>query len=265
MKKIYFLGGGNMCTALVSRLKDEADFSLFVAEQNHERQEFLRQQFNNIIVENSLPALTSDDILLLAVKPQDMKNALVNVKSNGALILSIAAGLSCQTLSSWLDNTHRIVRIMPNTPAQIGMGMAGLFADKDANHDDKAIAIRIMNAVGKTIWVEKEEDLHTVTGISGSGPAYVFYLMDAMFQAGISNGMNKDTARQSVLQTFIGAAKLAEQSGEEFVELQRKVTSKGGTTAAALAVFDNSNTKEIMQNAIDACINRSIEMGKPTT
>ncbi|MBR7002184.1 MAG: pyrroline-5-carboxylate reductase, partial [Neisseriaceae bacterium] len=178
MKNIYFLGGGNMCAALLSRLKTDSDFRLFVAEQNLARQAFLRQTFD-ITVENALPPLTADDILLLAVKPQDMQNALSSVKTNGALVLSIAAGLSCQTLSNWLDNTHRIVRIMPNTPAQIGLGFAGLFADSGVSNADKTIAERIMNAVGKTVWVENEDDLHTVTAISGSGPAYVFYLMNA--------------------------------------------------------------------------------------
>ncbi|MBQ9259661.1 MAG: pyrroline-5-carboxylate reductase [Neisseriaceae bacterium] len=261
MKNIYFLGGGNMCAALLSRLKNNGDFTLFVAEQNLERQAFLRQQFD-ITVANALPALTTDDILLLAVKPQDMQNALSSVQANGALVLSIAAGLSCQTLSHWLNGTHRIVRIMPNTPAQIGMGMAGLFADNAVSDNDKAFAEQIMNAVGKTVWVENEDDLHSVTAISGSGPAYVFYLMNALFQAACDLGMSKDNARQSVLQTFIGAANLAQQSGEDFGELQRKVTSKGGTTAAALAVFENAQTDKIIQQAVIACQNRSIEMGK---
>ncbi|MBQ9725498.1 MAG: pyrroline-5-carboxylate reductase [Neisseriaceae bacterium] len=261
MKNIYFLGGGNMCAALVSRLKNNGDFTLFVAEQNLERQAFLRQQFD-ITVANALPALTTDDILLLAVKPQDMQNALSSVQAKGALVLSIAAGLSCQTLSHWLNGTHRIVRIMPNTPAQIGMGMAGLFADNAVSDNDKAFAEQIMNAVGKTVWVENEDDLHSVTAISGSGPAYVFYMMNALFQAACDLGMSKDNARQSVLQTFIGAANLAQQSGEDFGELQRKVTSKGGTTAAALAVFENAQTDKIIQQAVIACQNRSIEMGK---
>ena len=177
-------------------------------------------------------------------------------------MLSIAAGLSCQTLSNWLDNTHRIVRIMPNTPAQIGLGFAGLFADSGVSNADKTIAERIMNAVGKTVWVENEDDLHTVTAISGSGPAYVFYLMNALFQAALKQGMTEDTARTAVLQTFIGSAQLAQQSGEDFGVLQQKVTSKGGTTAAAIAVFENAQTDKIMQQAVTACENRSIEMGK---
>ena len=261
MKNIYFLGGGNMCAALLSRLKTDSDFRLFVAEQNLARQAFLRQTFD-ITVENALPPLTANDILLLAVKPQDMQNALQGVQANGALVLSIAAGLSCQTLSNWLDNTHRIVRIMPNTPAQIGLGFAGLFADSGVSNADKAIAERIMNAVGKTVWVENEDDLHTVTAISGSGPAYVFYLMNALFQAALKQGMTEDTARTAVLQTFIGSAQLAQQSGEDFGVLQQKVTSKGGTTAAAIAVFENAQTDKIMQQAVTACENRSIEMGK---
>ena len=261
MKNIYFLGGGNMCAALLSRLKNNGDFALFVAEQNEERQAFLRQAFD-ITVANTLPVLTADDILLLAVKPQDMQTALNGVKTNGALVLSIAAGLSCGTLSGWLNGTRRIVRIMPNTPAQIGMGMAGLFADTAVSADDKALAQDILNAVGKTVWVANEDDLHTITAISGSGPAYVFYLMNALFQAACDLGMPQDKARQSVLQTFIGSAQLAEQSGEDFGELQRKVTSKGGTTAAALAVFENAQTDKIIQQAVMACQNRSIEMGK---
>lgn len=261
MKNIYFLGGGNICAALLGRLKDDTRFRLFVAEQNPERQDFLRQNFS-VEVNTTLPELTPNDILLLAVKPQDMQNALQNVQHHGALILSIAAGLPCKTLSKWLNNTHRIVRIMPNTPAQIGMGMAGLFADCEVSAEDKNQAEYIMNAVGKTFWVNEEDELHTVTAVSGSGPAYVFYMMNAMFQAAISLGMDSKTAKTAILQTVIGSAQLAEQSEEDFAELQRKVTSKGGTTAAALSIFDEAKLTTIMQQALEACHHRSVEMGQ---
>ncbi|MBR7060082.1 MAG: pyrroline-5-carboxylate reductase [Neisseriaceae bacterium] len=262
MKNIYFLGGGNMATAIVSGLSQSNLFQITICERFDARRDFLQQNFPNANITDSLPELNSDDILVLAVKPQDMQTALQSVVLNGALVLSIAAGLSCHTLSQWLDGTMRIIRIMPNTPAQVGLGMAGLFADIAATNEDKQLAQEIMNSVGKIIWVEKEDDLHTVTAISGSGPAYVFYCMNALYQAALSQGMNQETAYLSVLQTFVGASQLALQSDDSFNELCRKVTSKGGTTAAALNIFEQANLNQIMLQAIEACAKRSIEMSQ---
>ena len=258
MQKLYFLGGGNMCQAIVSGLVKKAEFDITVIDNNAEKRAYLAQTYG-VHTGTALPDLQADDVLLLAVKPQDMAAATADVNSNGALILSIAAGLDIATLSAMLNNP-RIIRIMPNTPAQIGMGVAGLFAPADLQAADKDIAERIMSAVGQVYWLADESRMHAITGISGSGPAYVFYLMDALAQAAHAQGFDADTARELSLATFKGAVALAEQSGLPFAQLQKNVTSKGGTTFAAISAFEAYNIAASIGTGVAACVARSEEM-----
>ena len=159
----------------------------------------------NVEVSESLPELNSDDVLILAVKPQDMEAACRNVRANGALVLSVAAGLSIDTLSRYLGGTRRIVRTMPNTPGKIGLGVSGMFAAAEVSEADRAAADRIMRSIGLTVWLEEEDKLHNITGISGSGPAYVFYLLSALQAAAQAQGFSKEDARALSLATFKGA------------------------------------------------------------
>lgn len=259
---IYFLGGGNMAAAIIAGLRRSgSNEDIFVADLGAERRRYLEDTYQ-VRSGESLPELNSDDVLLLAVKPQDMERACATVKHNGALILSIAAGLSIDTLSRYLGNSRRIIRIMPNTPAQVGLGVAGLFAPEHISSSDRQRAEAVMAASGITIWLQNEAQMHSITGISGSGPAYVFYLLNALQQAAADFGFSDEQARALSLATFKGAVELAEQSGEPFQTLQDKVTSKGGTTFAALESFRADKIAEHLRKGTQAAAARSQEMAQ---
>ena len=191
---VYFLGGGNMAAAIVAGMAAEGDWQIHVANRGAEKRAQLAQQFG-VAVSEKLPPLGADDILVLAVKPQDMQAALAGVQANGALVLSVAAGLSVATLSRYLGGTRRIIRIMPNTPGRIGLGVAGMFAADGANEADRQAADAIMRTNGSTVWLDDEAQMHAITGISGSGPAYVFYLLNALKEAAQAQGFDEATAR----------------------------------------------------------------------
>lgn len=259
---IYFLGGGNMASAIIAGLHRSNRQSLVhVVNRGAEKREKLAKAYG-VRTSAALPELTAEDVLVLAVKPQDMQNACAGVETHGALVLSMAAGLSVDTLSRYLGGTKRIIRIMPNTPAQIGMGMSGLYAAEGVNEADKALAQSMMQPSGQTVWLEKEAQIHAITGISGSGPAYVFFLMDALQKAAAKQGFDTAQARELVLATFKGAVALAEQTGEPFEVLQQKVTSKGGTTYAALETFRQREVAEAIGAGVEACVLRSKEIAE---
>ena len=261
---IFFLGGGNMAAAVIAGLtrSDTAEREhIFVAGRNAARNAGLAERYG-VAVGSTLPALSAGDVLVLAVKPQDMRPALSGVETNGALVLSVAAGLTVGTLAGWLG-TRRIVRVMPNTPAQVGEGVAGLFADSavGAADRDKAEAI-IAASCRLTFWLDDEAQMHAVTAVSGSGTAYVFYLMHALQQAAQGLGFGADAVRALSLQTFRGAVELAAQSGADFATLQDAVTSKGGTTFAALETFRQRGLAEHLRDGVNAAAARSVELGR---
>ena len=189
-----------------------------------------------------------------------MEIACKNIRTNGALVLSVAAGLSVDTLSRYLGGARRIVRVMPNTPGKIGLGVSGMYAEAEVSETDRKIADQMMKSVGLTVWSDDEEKMHSITGISGSGPAYVFYLLDALQNAAIGQGFNEEEARALSLATFKGAVSLAEQTGEDFGQLQKNVTSKGGTTYEALEAFRRHRVAEAINEGVCACVRRSQEM-----
>ena len=258
---IYFLGGGNMAAAIAGGLVRQGGHRVHIANRGKEKRERLAEELG-VSVSEKLPELAADDVLVLAVKPQDMQAACQSVQTNGALVLSVAAGLSVTTLSRYLGGTRRIVRVMPNTPGKIGLGVSGMFADDSVSDQDKAAADSIMRAVGITVWLDGEERLHDITGISGSGPAYVFYLLDALKQAARQQGFGDKEAHRLSLATFKGAVALAEQTGEDFAVLQQNVTSKGGTTHEAIETFKAGQVAETVVKGVAACVNRSRELAK---
>ncbi|MDO4998106.1 MAG: pyrroline-5-carboxylate reductase [Neisseria sp.] len=259
---IYFLGGGNMAAAIINGLKKaQPNASIVVAERNPEQATKLSEKLG-VQTAASLPALSAQDVLVLAVKPQDMQAACAGVQHNGALILSIAAGLSVATLSRYLNGATRIVRIMPNTPSHVGLGVAGMFAEANISAADREIADGIMAASSQTVWLENENQMHAITGISGSGPAYVFYLLNALQTAAQEQGFDLKDARALSLATFKGAVALAEQSGEEFAQLQQNVTSKGGTTHEAIETFKRENVAASIGKGVAACVARSQELAQ---
>jgi pyrroline-5-carboxylate reductase len=201
---------------------------------------------------------------VLAVKPQQMREAVAPLKAHldQQLIVSIAAGIRLTDLSRWLGGHARLVRCMPNTPALIGAGITALYAGSSVDSVGRAAAERVLAAVGRAVWVEDEALIDPVTAISGSGPAYVFYFLEAMQEAGRELGLPEATTRELALETFIGAARLAAQSPETFATLRERVTSKGGTTAAALQVMNQNDMKASFIKALKAASNRGRELGE---
>ena len=203
------------------------------------------------------------DVLLLAVKPQQMRAACAPLLGHldQQLLISIAAGLRLADLSRWLGGYGKLIRVMPNTPALIGAGVTGLFALPGVSEDEKRQAEQVMQAVGSTVWVDDESRMDAVTAISGSGPAYVFLFIEALQQAAGELGFTPQAARQLALDTVLGSARLAAQSADPASVLRERVTSKGGTTEAALRVMDERALKDIVTAAAAAACARSTELG----
>lgn len=208
-----------------------------------------------------------NNVVVMAIKPQDFNavakilgSKLKHASAPGPLILSIAAGIRIHDMSRWLDH-HRCIRAMPNTPALIGKGITGLFADVAVNQADRDLAQRICNAVGQTVWVTEEKLMDAITAISGSGPAYVFAFLEALQLSGEKLGLDPSTARQLAYATLEGATQLAHNSDEHAGVLRERVTSKGGTTAAALEVMNTEGWHTILEKATQAASQRGKVMG----
>lgn len=269
---ITFIGGGNMGRALISGLLAngfEAN-QLSVVEANASTGLQLHQDFGVEII-SALDQITFDfsktNVVVMAIKPQDfnvvaksLSAKLKHVTESGPLILSIAAGIRLKDMSRWLDH-ERCVRAMPNTPALIGKGITGLFADAAVNASDRSLAETICNAVGQAVWVNDEKLMDAVTAVSGSGPAYVFAFLEAMQSSGEKLGLDAATARKLAYATLEGASQLAHNSNEHAGVLRERVTSKGGTTAAALDMLKQLDWQGALEKAIDAASQRSKTMG----
>lgn len=203
------------------------------------------------------------ELVVFAVKPQHLRSAAESLAPflHGQLIISIAAGVRIADLSRWLGGYPCIVRAMPNTPALVRLGITGLFANHEVASGERACASDIMSAVGETLWCEREEQLDAVTAVSGSGPAYIFYLLEAMMSAGESLGFTPEQARQLAYSTAVGATALAAHSADPAAVLRARVTSKGGTTEAAIAVLDQRAVKSAFVAAIQAADARAAELG----
>lgn len=263
--KITFLGGGNMAIALVGGLIQRGfkPEDLSVIEILPEARERLSQQFPITLYADASPEALACDVLVLAVKPQQMHAALAGLPAgtNRPLIVSIAAGLTVESLAGWMGGDRRIVRAMPNTPALIGAGMTGLYADPVVSAADRQHAEAILGAVGETVWVESEALIDSVTAISGSGPAYVFLFLEAMQEAGQALGLSPEATHKLAIQTVLGAGQLARQSTDPVDVLRQRVTSKGGTTAAALDKMAALGVKAGLIAGMKAAAERSRELG----
>uniref|UniRef100_UPI004048C510 pyrroline-5-carboxylate reductase n=1 Tax=Polynucleobacter sp. TaxID=2029855 RepID=UPI004048C510 len=270
--KIGFIGGGNMASALIGGLiKQGAQANnIFVADPFDQTRQRLERDLS-IICAASVDKLASHiencDVLVMAVKPQQFKEAAselaLALKSLAIkpLCLSVVAGIKTADVTKWLGY-QRIIRAMPNTPALIGEGMTGLFADTHISAADQSLASSICEAVGKIVWVKSEKQMDDITAVSGSGPAYVFAFLESLEKAGIAQGLSQEQARLLAVQTLHGAAKLAAQSSESPATLRERVTSKGGTTHAALTVLEQESWAQIMMKAVAAASQRSEAMGQ---
>lgn len=203
------------------------------------------------------------DVVVFAVKPQQMREAVSALKPlfGSSLLISIAAGIRSTDIARWLGGGARVVRAMPNTPALIGAGVAGMFASPDVSEADRNIAERIVGAAGKVVWFDREQQLDAVTAVSGSGPAYVFYFIEALEEAALALDLDAAAARTLAIETFLGAAQLAAQSEDAPAVLRAKVTSKGGTTQTAVASMESAHVRSLVVDAVKQAARRARELG----
>ena len=264
--KISFIGGGNMATALIAGLVGKVPQAgdIHVVDPNAEALNKLHTQYGVGTADTIDAAVAESAIVVLAVKPQQMREVAAQLKPHLAgqpLLLSIAAGIRSADLSRWLDGHKAIVRAMPNTPALIKKGITGMVAMAAVSADQKELADEVMRAVGDTLWLADESQIDAVTAVSGSGPAYVFYFLEAMQQAATEMGLAPEEGKQLALATFMGAARLAAQSDEELAVLRQRVTSKGGTTHAAITSMEAAGVKQAIIEAMKAAQARGRELG----
>jgi pyrroline-5-carboxylate reductase len=265
LPSVAFIGGGNMSSALIGGLLGAGAISahILVVEPFAEQRQRLQQRFGGVRL---LPApdaqLREAQAVVWAVKPQQFAQAALECRPHlaDALHVSIMAGVRCAAIAR-RTGAQRMVRTMPNTPALIGQGITGLYASAQASTDDRALADALLAPAGRRAWVEREDLLDAVTAVSGSGPAYAFYLAEAMSRAGEELGLTAAQARELALATLAGAAALAQGSSEPLTTLRANVTSKGGTTAAALAVFDSADMQTTIARALHAAAQRAKELG----
>jgi len=264
--KILFLGGGNMANALIGGMVKQgfAATDIHVIDPGCEARQRLSDSYGVSCHAQVDDAPVAPDVLVLAVKPQQMQAAVAPLvgRLGAALVVSIAAGLSMATLGRWLGGHRNIVRCMPNTPALVGAGITGLCALPDVDAAGKALADRVLRAVGSTVWIDDEAQMDGVTAISGSGPAYVFLFIEALQQAADELGFTPEQGRQLAIETVRGAAALAAASDEPAALLRERVTSKGGTTEAALQVMLTRGVKEGIVAGCLAADARGRELGK---
>jgi pyrroline-5-carboxylate reductase len=263
--KLTFVGGGNMAAALIGGLlkRDWLVSAMQVVEIAEEARRALKQRYG-VDAFGQLPAaLADEDVVLLAVKPQQLRTVALQLRDvlRGQLVITIAAGIRTRDLSRWLGGHARIIRAMPNTPALVGAGITALFAPPAASGEDRRQADAILSAVGSALWVEREDLMDAVTAVSGSGPAYVFYFMEAVMLAAAELGLDPAQARALTLETFYGAASLARQSEETPATLRERVTSKRGTTERALEHMQRDQIRARVSEAVKQAAQRSRELG----
>lgn len=269
-KAISFIGGGNMAKALISGLINcQIDPSqITVSAPSEQTRDYFAQKGLKTVDANAHPkdAITGADVVVLAVKPQLMAEVVGSFAQalEGQLVISVAAGLSVASLSKMLGGYQHIVRAMPNTPSSIQMGASGLFASSDISPDQRKLSEAVLAASGLTVWVDDEQKLHSVTAVSGSAPAYVFYVLESMINGGEQLGLSHDEAAALAMQTVLGAATMAARSDEPPQALRRRVTSPNGTTQAAIETFDRLHVGEHIIEAMTACRDRSQELSGDT-
>lgn len=262
---ITFIGGGNMASAMIGGLirKRWPRKAIRVVEIAPAARAGLERAFK-VKTQPSLDAASAKaGCIVLAVKPQQLREVAAAIKPrlSRQLIITIAAGIRLRDLSRWLGGYPRIVRVMPNTPALVHAGISGLHAPAALGVSDRAVAERVLGAVGSVVWLEREEDLDAVTAVSGSGPAYVFYFIEALERAARELGIEADVAHRLAVETFTGAARLAARSSDPPETLRSRVTSKGGTTERALVSMEAARIKDAIVRAVRAAAERSRELG----
>tara|TARA_B110000503_G_scaffold85373_1_gene129820 strand:+ start:58552 stop:59397 length:846 start_codon:yes stop_codon:yes gene_type:complete len=266
LPRIAFVGAGNMASSIIGGLIESghpADY-ISAADPFPASLERLRTIAPVAVFNDNAAAVAAADIIILAVKPQVMADAAGSiaaaVQSNHSLVISIAAGVTIASLQARLGPDAAIVRCMPNTPALVGCGASGLFANNNTIAQQREFAQRVLSAVGITCWVNSEPELDAITALSGSGPAYFFLLTEAIVDAGVALGLSRDIATLLATQTGLGAARMALESDVDLAELRRRVTSPGGTTERAILSFEEDGLRDVVAKAMRAAADRAVEM-----
>jgi len=266
IRRLAFIGGGNMAAALISGLTKRglAAARICVADPGKDQLSGLVRDYGIVAAADNEHAVIDAEVVILAVKPQQMRAAALALApilaASKPLVVSIAAGIPHAALARWFGSQVQVVRTMPNRPAFNGFGATGLYAPSSVGAAHRALAESIMAAVSATVWVDHESQMDTVTALSGSGPAYFFLFMEALEAAAHARGLPREIAHKLTLETAFGAAQMARQSGEALSVLREQVTSKGGTTAAALEVLDAAGLRAIVAHAVAAADRRSAEL-----
>ena len=264
-QNICFIGGGNMAQALIGGLLSRGlPMTRITVSDPVEQIRHILEEKNIQTTTDNVDAIKNADVVVLAVKPQVLATVLQPLKGllSDKLVISIIAGAEIQTISDLIGGSQRIVRVMPNTPALVQTGAHGIYASEAVNAQDRELTSQILAATGLTIWVDNEAQIDAVTAVSGSGPAYFFYLMESMIRAGKNLGLDEKVATALTLQTALGAAQMAITSSNSPTELRKNVTSPNGTTQAALEVFDRAQISQNIQAALAAAQKRSQELAQ---
>jgi pyrroline-5-carboxylate reductase len=263
---IAFIGGGNMARSLIGGLiaRGASAASIRVAEPVEVLRESLARDFGIEVFATAAEAAADADLWLLAVKPQVMRVVCEGLstlaQSRKPLVVSIAAGITASQMQRWLGGDGAVIRAMPNTPALLGAGVTGLFANAQVDAAGRARTEELLSSAGKTVWIDDEAKIDAVTAVSGSGPAYVFLLAEAMEAAAKAEGLADDAARTLVLQTVLGAARMLTESDEAPEELRKRVTSPNGTTQAAIETFQEGGFEKLVGKAIHAASERGRQL-----
>jgi pyrroline-5-carboxylate reductase len=265
---IAFVGAGNMASSIIGGLVESGHpaQSISAADPFPASLERLQEIAAVAVSSDNAEAVADADVVILAVKPQVMAAATDSIaaatQANGAVVISIAAGITIAAMQTRLGAGAAIVRCMPNTPALLGCGASGLFANDQTSAQQRDYAQSILSAVGITCWVDTEQALDAITALSGSGPAYFFMFMEAMINAGCELGLDRETATTLAMQTSLGASRMALESDVDLVELRRRVTSPAGTTESAVQSFEKDGLRDIVTNAMRAAADRAAEMAR---
>ncbi len=266
-KTIGFLGGGNMSTAIIAGLVNQINSSaIHVFDRNADKNAQLHKQYGVCASANAQELIDSSDVLICAVKPQGLHQLIADhaqrINAQKPLLISVAAGITTDSITKWLGAEQAIVRAMPNTPALINQGATGLYANASTSEDQRQLAEKIMSAVGICVWVGSDQDIDAVTALSGSGPAYFLTMLNAMIEAAIKHGIEPEAARILAFQTAKGSAVLAKESDDDIATLVRNITSPKGTTEAALNVLSDAHFDDIVDSAFDAALKRAAQLAR---
>lgn len=263
---IGFIGAGNMASAIIGGMLDSGFQAggIWVSAPDDKHLQTIRNKFGVSVTTDNRYCAQQADLLILAVKPQIMAEVCGDiapvVQNTRPLMVSIAAGLTADTLDTWLGGGLPLVRVMPNTPSLVGKGAAGLFANDEVSDDQKDTVESIFNSIGKALWLEDENQLHAVTALSGSGPAYFFLMLEALEAAASDAGIPAETAHELAIQTMAGAAEMAARSEHDPAQLKRNVMSPGGVTEQAIHTFEDGGLRPLVEKAYKTAMSRSRDM-----